>query len=851
MNLLVRAAVGSALALLLGCTALPVIEADVCGNAVFEPKVGEDCDTFVDHDQTPGAACRPAGGPGACHFDCQLNADGQGASCPEGWGCASDGICRRQTQGFTARVKLSSDPSSWLSTLDFDGDGRLELLSTETADQLQAARFRLHYFDAAGKLAETRTFPRVTTRPVARDLDGDTASDLVFSNSRIGMVPGRADRDWVPASFSSYVLPDADLRVVGLRRDIVGGSVPLAALTSIGGVGGVYVPSILDNGGLSLRAGFSRSVQQLAGAPIGANLAEASDSPCDELLFAFRGETSFRVLDMCRVGDFVRPELEVLWREQALEQVVSLPGGAKIDAGPLAADVNGDGHLDVLIGAGGKTYVAHGDGARVQDVAEGPLAVPVFQPEGSLVLPMPLATRDVSGDGVADFVLPDKVLTSRKSLVDSSVGYYVSHSNTGQPWSMAEIADLNGNTLPDIVAASVGVPGLTFLNGTGGPHQIPVRLSSRGPLRLLTTGDFDGDLVGDVAFLEGGARHEPDQLSIAFGARDGTPLPASRVAQLSGVEQLGDHHDLGLDTLFMSSRDVVDGRSLATLTLFDGNPDRLPIAPYSLVSFSQDGQLQDYPALALVVGGFTAQGSNDVVALSSHDAPSKWDLWLIPSLGADKQTPRPLSLDAPPVAAFPGIKRGDSVILTVASAAADLEGDGFDEALLLMPQGLDGCVLLRYDIDGDASRASVKTQLAFDEPCVTPELVATDLDGDRDLDLVLLLGDPERAPRRLQVLWNDGGGGFSLDDHTFISDAKHADVRAFSVFPDRRVAFVTASALHVASAPFNHQSYDVVRDIKGFDDVRAVTVTDPNADEVSDVVVADAQGLWLVGAKLE
>jgi hypothetical protein len=41
-----------------------------------------------------------------------------------------------------------------------------------------------------------------------------------------------------------------------------------------------------------------------------------------------------------------------------------------------------------------------------------------------------------------------------------------------------------------------------------------------------------------------------------------------------------------------------------------------------------------------------------------------------------------------------------------------------------------------------------------------------------------------------------------------------------------------------------------VRDVAGFDDARAVTVTDPNADGVSDIAVADAEGLWLIGAKL-
>jgi hypothetical protein len=140
----------------------------------------------------------------------------------------------------------------------------------------------------------------------------------------------------------------------------------------------------------------------------------------------------------------------------------------------------------------------------------------------------------------------------------------------------------------------------------------------------------------------------------------------------------------------------------------------------------------------------------------------------------------------------------------------------------------------------------------FDEPCATPELSAADLNGDDHLDLVLLLGNPELGPRRLQVLWNDGEGGFSQDRRSFVGDANQEDVRAFSIFPagDLRVAFLTSSALHVASSSRGGQPFDVVRDVPGFDEARAVSVTDVNADRISDVVVADAEGLWLVGAKL-
>ncbi len=855
MRLRWLSAAGLSSSLLFGCTDLPVIEDGVCGNAVLEKEVDEDCDTFVDSKEW---VCRPKGAVGECHFDCAVNADGKHAACPEDMGCAADGICRRRTDDFNGPVSLSADSSSWLSTLDFDGDGRPELLSAEPADQLEKARFRLHYFDPAGALAETRTFPHAVTRPIARKLDGEPASQLIFSNFRIGMLPGRADRDWVPATFSSYVVPDADIRVVGVRKDVVGLAAALVALTKLNGVWGAYVPSYLDNGALSLRGTpFAHPVSELAGAPVAGNIVLGDDSPCDELVLAFKGDRSFRMLDLCRVGDGPRDlRLEVVWREEAREQVVSLPDDLEIDAAPLVADVDGDGYLDVLVGAGNRAYVAHGDGTRLQDVAEGPLELPSFASPNVLLPSMPLAAGDISGDGIADFVFSTSVKVSRKSLADGLVGYFESYANGAQPWSMAKIADVNGNGRPDIVAAAAGAPGLTFLNGTGGSFQISARLATRGPLRFLAAGDYDGDLIGDVAFIEGDSSGGPsDQLAVAFGARDGLPLPAKRVAELSGVEQLSDHPQEGLDELFTSSRQGPKGHQAATFTLFDGGPDRLPFAPYSLVTFSRDGQLQDQLALALAVGAFTAPGANDVVAMGSNDFETGWDLWLIQGIGRQNQPPLLLSVDAPPKGVLPTTKLQDgSVRLSVASAAADLEGDGFDEALWLMPQGAEGCALLRYDIDGGKSEALSRSQLLFDEPCTVPELGAADLNGDDRLDLLLLLGNPELAPRRLQVLWNDGHGGFSLDDRSFISDTED-DVRAFSVLPDpgrrdRRVAFVTDSALHVASRSLRGSEFDVVRNFGPFNDARAVSVVDPNTDDNTDLVVADAEGLWLVGAKL-
>ncbi|HYQ14265.1 MAG TPA: VCBS repeat-containing protein, partial [Polyangiaceae bacterium] len=484
-------AIACALPALVGCSTFPVIEANECGNAVIE--ANEACDTFAD--TAAGEVCRPPGTVDECQFDCHLNSDGTRARCPAGRGCALDGICRERVDGqFDPPINFSSDAAELVSSADFDGDGRSEVIGTEPLDQFRQGRFRLHYFDVDSKLVETRAFPRIATPPVARDVNHDGKSDLVFSNFRIGLVPGRADRQLIPASFTSYVIDGSDVRMVGVYGDIVDGSSPLAVVARLYGGDGIYTPDYVDRE-LKPRALLPAPLQQLVNPPIAANLVDGPDSPCSEVVVAYRGATSFSAYDLCTPGVPSAVAREIEWRDQALEQTVQVPVGLTIDAGPLIADMNGDGHLDVVIGAGGHPYVAYGDGQQLAPVATNLHLDVVIKEElvgfDSPDLGMPLALGDFTGDGVADWITPELLFPSR--IVDSRPQYLPSYQNRKQAWTMAEIADFDGNGLVDVVAAAAGSPGLTFFSGTGTKYENTFTLSTQGPVRLLTSGDFNGD----------------------------------------------------------------------------------------------------------------------------------------------------------------------------------------------------------------------------------------------------------------------------------------------------------------------------------------------------------------------
>ena len=91
---------------------------------------------------------------------------------------------------------------------------------------------------------------------------------------------------------------------------------------------------------------------------------------------------------------------------------------------------------------------------------------------------------------MVDFVLPTGTLSSHTSLVDGQLRYFEPYDNSVKPWSTAVVADLNSNGTLDVIAATAGSPGLSFLNGTGGPFPVQTHLNTQGPVELLDHGRF-------------------------------------------------------------------------------------------------------------------------------------------------------------------------------------------------------------------------------------------------------------------------------------------------------------------------------------------------------------------------
>jgi FG-GAP-like repeat/FG-GAP repeat len=845
-----------------GCAPLPDIPAQECGNGVVEAR--EDCDSLA-----PGAMppCRPSGTVGQCHFDCRRGSDGKRPACPASWGCDGDGICRAPTGEFEQRADYQVGGAVSVLAGDFDGDGRADILSRGPPGILGQTKVRFHYFDGSGALSDTRLFPKLLAAPLVTHLAGDAGSDVVFSAAGVGVgvLLGRPDRNLVPESFGSYRIPDAAARLVSVYNEPIQGITSgVLALTTLGGVPGVYVPDGMT-GQLRLRARLPGSPEGLVGDPASGDvIIEPQSSPCRELVLAFSGASDFLLVNSCLRA---AGRAEVTWRDDFEQRTIALEPAAPIDAAPQLVDVDHDGHLDVLVGAGGRPYVSYGDGQglAVARPYQLELANPAdLGPDGASIA-MPLAAGDFSGDGFVDFVFEDHLLISRPPAPGSRLpGYVADQANLNGRWTEAKIADLNGNGKLDVVAALSGSLDIDFFNGTGTEHLNSFRIPTSGRVRHLAIDDYDGDLINDVAFVETpGTDPEAESVSIAFGSLAGPPLAPVAVARLGHIDQLYAFREGQLGSLSAASAETVQGHRNGVLTLFEGSGDRMPFAPYRLTNFSSDGSIEDFPAYGLAAGAFQSPGRRDVLALSTNPQ-MLWNLWLLSSLDTAGGTstrlepgldPRlqPVSFAPPPDRAAPA--PSPEPHLAVASASADLDRDGRDEALWAMPADDERhCGLLVAGTDAGGATLVAHDVVVLDPPCAGAQILPVDVDGDGSIDVALLVGVSGEADRQLLVLWNDGQGHLSSQNVTVVGTGGQSP-QGFTALPatagrpfsfvyvtDQALALVTAVKARELGAP---------RTLASLPHGSGVTAADVDGDGVLDLVIAAGGDLTVMKAQLQ
>src|SRR5262249_16787959 len=138
----------------------------------------------------------------------------------------------------------------------------------------------------------------------------------------------------------------------------------------------------------------------------------------------------------------------------------------------------------------------------------GPYAMPA---EAGSPAAFPLAAADLNGDGGVDFVVPEAL------VISGAGGYAVVDSNAGAPRTQAARLGIDADGPLDVAAGSTEALDIDFLVNAGDGLFNPSTLPTEGPSATFAVGDFDGDLVDDLAFtqaLDNPAAVE-DDLSVA------------------------------------------------------------------------------------------------------------------------------------------------------------------------------------------------------------------------------------------------------------------------------------------------------------------------------------------------
>ena len=819
------------------CADISLLETGECGNFVID--LGEDCDG---HPLEENTTCAAPDKPNACRQVCESVKD-----CPGGWGCGNDKICRRASGSFTPMGDaLPFAPPVVMYSGDFDGDkiGDLLLLGHENALGTRPAR--IAYARPGAMTVELRTLSESLASPAVTDIDVDGGPlDIAFATlDGISLLRGTRDRSTEYSVFPFYSTPHgAAVRVVptNILKEFPGDEL----IAFIDNPNGKTSLNVLTGKSLEPLITVTQNVDSIAG-NVGRGRFDQS-AACEQLVFAYRGANEVLVYSPCRADG--PSGLNVGGTPTAIK----LPAGVSVDDGVLAADLDFNGRIDILIGTNTKTHVAwgNGDGTFVSDKANGQMNVagPYALPAAVEAKPeFPLAVADINADMKIDYVFPQGVLVSGEG------GHVFVYKNLGGSWTTAIIADLNANGLDDIIAGSSEAIDLNFLNNAGSGVFNPSTLPTESPISLLAVADFDGDLIRDVAVVQsylGPSSDSSSTLSIGFGKSHGPPEELVRIGRLGNTTQIvsatisdPDNEatvtDGIADLIAIDQHTVTVEGSTMPVThsiLFRGNGSRVLHTSRPLTYVGGASR-----PLALAVAQF-ADGMPEIAALGTDNLTGELSFWTIEGSEADLARPGP----ALP-AGFHALGNKKEVTFRYGAyiATGDLNDDDTDEIVLIAPYGSasDGAAVLIADYDETDDTFVPRAAEAISAVLsVDNRFELHDVDGDGDLDGVLSTGFHEE-PGDLIVLWGDGKGKLltNAPDHV----RPEGGVRGFTCIPAEvgcRLVLAAPSGTYLTTVNTGRR-LELER-IQDLPEASAIAAGDFDGDGVVDIALHSQEGITL------
>ncbi len=433
-------------------------------------------------------------------------------------------------------------------------------------------------------------------------------------------------------------------------------------------------------------------------------------------------------------------------------QPISLPADAT-GLGMAIADFNGDGHPDLVVtcsAATGGFYFVRGAG--------GSSFLPAVRYSVAASYPVVAAAGDVNGDGKADVVVADSgVLTVRFGNGDGTFGAESAASTLTNVTALA-LADLNGDGKMDIVVT--GDEGVRVIFDYAYPVNTTLNLSAPSKPIDLRVADIDEDGHLDIA--------TSDDIDVRFYKGHGTSvfdpwvtIPAGpKPEHLDVADFDGDGHlDIVASQQTAGSLSTVRGHGNGT---FDApvlyGTVQVP-AGVMAGDFNQDGH-QDFIAISFAAGleMHFGNGNGTFGAWASYLAGTQPTSVVLGDVNRDgRRDMFTVGHGDNSLSVFVGngngsfqprvIRATDTGPKTV--AVADLDEDGFTDVLVSnansisrWPGGAGGALGTRVDIPLAGTRT----------------LAVGDFNGDSHRDVVVGRGG---ASNFVTVLLGDGHGGLT------------------------------------------------------------------------------------------
>lgn len=628
--------------LLAGCQELPVLTPEVCGNGVLEPHRGEDCDMSEDPALGPDTRCADVTDPvRACRYVCSRT-DVNAPKCPTAWACGDDGTCH-----FASGTYVESDESplslpsySVLDLADLDGDENEDIVTSS------GGGIFVKYAKRDGSFSTSYEFPlRQLPRTIAfGKLDEGLSTDIVAATPAGPVVlRGQRNRTFEPQIFPQIASGDRLLAEAGnVYTVLVAG---IEAEPRCGeGARVALAAAYEDNLVLSFpAANLERSIPEYTGwqsIPSRLLVRDLDGDGGEELIVALPGA---RVARAYGVTCGALPQAVEL-PELALPGPIATLGLGSLDVPDpvLVADVDGNGLDDLLFAVEDRTL-----GRVVIRVAvafaleQRGYAPAVFLPRfevlrtevfgydgtlpslGSVVSEWPLAAGDLDGDGVADYVTPNGIWLTDTSgpqpeLVSLNANLRLS------TWTGALVLDVSGDGLNDVVGVSDGsaLGGFEIFTSRELAHVLepagtfPSQLvDTQGAPRILRPGDYDGDGVPDVAYVEsgffGGA-----SLSVLYGGTLDRVGMGTTDAIMSAEQARFTDGDGAADLLLVTLGGTPDAPHMEVGLLFGTDQHRLvsPVPIFDTDPRPGETPFADDPPRLMVDNFLGADGRLDLLA---------------------------------------------------------------------------------------------------------------------------------------------------------------------------------------------------------------------------------------------